>query len=220
MICWPSPASRSRTPKLIWSTNPLERLNKEIKRRTDVVGWGHLPLAGDFPHPEALLRLAGAVLVEAHDEWQVSDRRYLSEGSMALPNPTHTARTGGGAAGPDRVIVTTPLTNTVRTTSTTQRDVTVRPRALSTRSPRSQPGAGEPAGQGSSRGAGSPPGFGARPLSPEGHFSAAARHPRAPHVTPGHCPGPRSPVVLNPGGAAVRERQTGRVSVTGNPENY
>ena len=103
MICWPSPASRSRTPKLIWSTNPLERLNKEIKRRTDVVGV--------FPNPEALLRLAGAVLVEAHDEWQVSDRRYLSEGSMALPNPTHTARTGGGAAGPDCVIVTTPLTN-------------------------------------------------------------------------------------------------------------
>jgi transposase-like protein len=71
---------------LIWSTNPLERLNKEIKRRTDVVGWGHLPLAGDFPNPAALLRLAGAVLVEAHDEWQVSDRRYLSEGSMALLN--------------------------------------------------------------------------------------------------------------------------------------
>ncbi len=76
--------------KKIWSTNPLERLNKEIKRRTDVVGWGHLPLAGDLPNPPALLRLAGAVPVEAHDEWQVSDRRYLSEGSVAAIRPTTT----------------------------------------------------------------------------------------------------------------------------------
>ena len=70
----------------IWSTNPLERVNKEIKRRTDVVGV--------FPNPAALLRLAGAVLVEQHDEWEAGDRRYFSESSMlelkTMNNPTPT----------------------------------------------------------------------------------------------------------------------------------
>jgi putative transposase len=63
----------------IWSTNPLERLNKEVKRRTDVVGI--------FPDDASLLRLSACVLIETHDEWQVSDRRYLSEASMAQLTP-------------------------------------------------------------------------------------------------------------------------------------
>jgi putative transposase len=59
----------------IWSTNPLERVNKEIKRRSRVVGI--------FPNTAAVVRLVGAILIDMHDEWIAGDRRYLSEGSMA-----------------------------------------------------------------------------------------------------------------------------------------
>jgi putative transposase len=84
--------------KKIQSTNPLERINREIKRRIDVVQV--------FPNDDALLRLVTAVLFEMHDEWIAFPRRYLPEGSMdqiypaerpestpALPNTTNTTAT-------------------------------------------------------------------------------------------------------------------------------
>ena len=59
----------------IWSTNPLERLNKEIKRRTRVVGI--------FPNDASIVRLVGALLLEQQEEWQLDGRRVFSEFSMA-----------------------------------------------------------------------------------------------------------------------------------------
>jgi len=72
----------------IWSTNPLERVNKEIKRRSRVVGI--------FPNTAAVIRLVGAILIDMHDEWIAGDRRYLSEGSMAKLHDT--SDTGDNAA--------------------------------------------------------------------------------------------------------------------------
>jgi putative transposase len=86
----------------IWSNNPNERLNREIRRRTDVVGI--------FPDRDSLIRLVGAVLAEQHDEW-AEGRRYLGLDVLARSRLTlvagdATETTSDSPAQPEEVAIT------------------------------------------------------------------------------------------------------------------
>jgi transposase-like protein len=79
-----APPTHSQTVTKLHSTNPIERLNGEIKRRTDVVGI--------FPNEAAVVRLVGAILLEQSDEWATQRSRYLTLEAISTVSDTATVR--------------------------------------------------------------------------------------------------------------------------------
>ncbi len=79
-MCWPTWLSPPSTGPSCTAPTPLERLSKEVKRRADVVGI--------FPGEASIVRLIGAVLLEANDEWQLQHRYMQLEAMAELLQPS------------------------------------------------------------------------------------------------------------------------------------